>query len=306
MLEDYCLTDIVLTNKTKIVNVYNLNYSSSQSYEFTILNYANEPIQEAYIKAERYYPDSNTYSIIEMAKTDSFGKGLLHLVLEDVFYRYIIEKDGSILYKYIPDAMYCSEEPCEKEIITSEDIDSLYSQLNDVSSFRYNVSYDYTSNMLRMDYTDTSGTLSYVRMVARKGGYASDGGELCNVNATAASGVLLCNMSSYEGTFWVDGYISRSPEQGLKNFIGLTYTNFSEAFDKYGSNGILLGIFLIITLVLIGLTTGNPKVIIIMTIIGLASTFFLGFDKIPFKAIMGIVAIGVLIIMMLMRGNRYE
>jgi hypothetical protein len=224
--------------------------------------------------------------------------------LEDVFYYFTVEDEGSIVYTSDPGKMYCSSAPCELEFVTSEDIDTLYSRLEDLADFRYNLTYNYTTNILRLEYTRTSGTLNWVRLSAYRGGYASNGSLINQTNSSAASGTLLLNMSDITGLFFVDGEVSINPTTELSDFLGTAYENFSDAFDTFGTEGLLLAAFLIITIVL--MMAYNPKLTVVATIVGLFSAYFLGFIQIPWTAIMSIIMIGVLIIFVLMRGDRYE
>jgi len=303
-VEDYYLLDTILSNNTVTINLYDLNTTQSQSYEITVLDSSYDEIDRAYIKVMRYYPPLDQYILVEMAKTDNFGQGLVHLVLEDVFYYFTVEKDSSVLYTSDPGKMYCSSAPCEMEFVTADDVSPLYSYLDDLPSFAYNISYNYTTDILRLVYSDTSGSLSYVRMSTRRGGYASVGSEISQTNSSAASGTLLLNMSTHSGLFFVDGAVSRSAPVEPVGFLGLVYENFSTAYDTFGTEGLLLAAFIIITIVL--MMAYNPKLAIVATVVGLFAVYFLGFIQVPWTAIMSVIMIGILIIYVLMRGERYE
>lgn len=304
-VEDYYLLDTVLTDaSTTTVNLYDLNTSESQSHEITVLDSSYNEIDEAYIRVHRYYPPVDQYILVEMAKTDNFGQGLVHLVLEDVFYYFTVESDGTIIYTSDPGKMYCSAAPCELEFVTTDDVLPMYSYLDDIPNFNYNLSYNYTTSILRLSYVMTSGTLSYVRMSTHRGGYASAGNEISQTNSSAASGTLLLNMSSTTGVFFVDGVVSYNPTEELVGFLGVAYENFASAFSTFGTEGLLLAIFIIITIVL--MMAYNPKLALVATVVGLLSAYFLGFIQVPWTAIMSVVMIAILILYVLMRGDRYE
>lgn len=314
--ENYFLYDTVLSDGGTTINLYDLNSSDSTSFEVSVLDRSYKGLSNAYIKMLRYYPAENQYKLTEVGKTDSGGQTLLHLVLEDVYYIFIIEEDGEVIYSSEPSKRYCSDTPCTLSISTADSLTSIWESLEDVSDFEYSITYNDTSRRVRAQYSDTSGSLSYVQLVVRIPAMVSEEEILCDVNSTDASGVLFCNlnetsMQNASGTFFVDFYISRSPLTETLESIALSFTTFlktSSLFTVFdpgtiGSEGLVWGVFLIIALVLMGVF--NPKLAIMFGCIAVGLVGFLGIIQMSYTAIMAIIAIGVIIIALIKRGEKY-
>ena len=317
VVENYYLINTILSNETTTVNLYDLNSSDSQSFEITVLDSSYSGLESAYVKLLRYYPSEDQYKLTEMGKTDSDGKTLLHMVLEDIFYTMIVEEDGEVLYSSEPSKKYCSETPCSLTINTVETIGSIWSAFEGIENLNYNITYNDTIGRVRLQYTDTSGSLSYIRLLVRLPALVSEETTLCNINSSDASGVLFCNlnetaMENATGTFFVDLFVSRSAEQEDVESISLSFTRFlrtNEMFDIFspgsiGSEGLVWGILLIITIITMGLL--NPKLAIIFACLGLGLVGFLGIIQLSYTALMGFICIGILVIIFIRRGETHE
>ena len=317
-VENYYLTDDEWSTDSPLtVNLYDINDSKDTVFEISVLDSSLSGLDGAYVKLLRYYPEDNQYILTEVGKTDSDGKTLLHIVLEDVFYTIIVEDDGEILYSGDPSKKYCSDTPCTQIINTADEITDIWSAIDGITDFYYNVTYNDTTSKVRMEYTDTSGSLSYARMLVRLPDFISDATTICDVNSSSASGVLFCNltetfMENVTGTFFVDVFVSRSPPEEDGESVALSFTKFltnnpEGIFDTFdvgtiGSEGLVWGIFIIIALVSLGIF--NPKLAIVFTCIAIALVGFLGIVKMSFSAIMGIVGLGAAAIYFMTRGEK--
>jgi len=94
----YYLVNYTLDNVTDDIYLYNL--LESRAEEITIRVYdrtTGRNIPDAYVKVLRYYPETGVYKTVEVEKTDQQGQTLAKMVLYDVFYKFIVEKDGVVV-----------------------------------------------------------------------------------------------------------------------------------------------------------------------------------------------------------------
>lgn len=94
---NYYIDEYTLTNETGVLNLYlidTLKYS-----DIVVIVYDSTTgglIENATIKALRYFPESDNgttaaYKTVEVEKTDITGRGVMKLVLVDVWYKFIVE-----------------------------------------------------------------------------------------------------------------------------------------------------------------------------------------------------------------------
>lgn len=194
----YIFEGTSITNATENITLYNILSSEQTSFKMQLEDVNLNPLTNKYTATYRWYPNLNTYKIVEMGKTDNLGTTVLHVEAENVDYRIgAYQPDGTLLKLSDSSRFLCLVNPCTyvMRVITAD---------QDYFSF-FNVDYTFTFNettkIFRFTYSDRSQRTSTMNLtVYRETGTSSI--PVCSSYNTGYIGVLTCNISQYtSGTF---------------------------------------------------------------------------------------------------------
>ena len=108
--EEYMFSNLVLSNETKLINLY-LNNETLTSDVVVTLRDTDDNILEGYtIRVKRFYPGTGEEITTEITQTDHNGNTVIHLVLNDVYYSISIEKDGDVIEIITPAKYYTTSQ----------------------------------------------------------------------------------------------------------------------------------------------------------------------------------------------------
>lgn len=285
----YLFSGIRVSNSTYYnISLYSLVNADSTSFLLTTKDTSLTPYVNHYITVLRWYPDLNTYNIVEMGKTDDKGRTVFKVQTEDVDYRIGIYTSTGTLIKLInPVRMVCLAQPCSYDIAVAPTIVA-YSAFANIQS---NLSYNNNTKTFTYIYSDPSQATTLMNLTVYKisGTYTT---PICSSSSTSFSNVLTCDVSAYSGDFKAEVYRSASPAQLIAQLFSSVKTTI---LDVAGGDTIilLLSLILLIFLVLIG-AYASPVLAIVLAIVALIPSFMLG--SIPLALITAIGALGGIVI----------
>lgn len=231
-----------ITNNTENITLFNLLSANSITFQLTAEDNSLTPYVEKYLTLHRWYPELNSYKVVDMAKTDTSGNALLHIKLEDVEYRLgLYERNGNLIYWDNPQSFYCSVLPCTKTLIVS-------AQSFDISSIlgiQYTFTYNKTTKVWTFIYSDPSQKTSVMNLTI----YDDSGINTqvaCSKATSGYAGVLTCDTSAYTtGTLRGEVYRKASPPIILDQM----FVTLAESVFQSTNFGSFIVMFLVIALV---------------------------------------------------------
>lgn len=262
--------NITITNSStaQIINLYDLLFARSTAFQIILQNPDLSVIQGAIIDVQRQYIPINSYLSVESPLTDSQGTAIAHLVLEDVYYTFVITKDGQILGTFNSNTVQC------QNVVTGDcrinlNLIQANAQLPDFNSYG-NVSINFnwlpSNRSLSLTFITTDNAIHTVGWnVTQANNYGNT--TICNNALAGTTGTLTCSIpTSYGNTsiiaqIYIDG-------------IYLGYNVFSLdqiPEDVFGGTRVILGLLMFSTLTL--LFIGNPIALIIGGVLGMGATF---------------------------------
>ena len=270
---NYYLVNNLVSNTTQSIFLYLLNNSVSTSFVLNLLDQNNLPVSGAYIYSERYYPGENVFRTVQIAKTDTSGNSVGFFQTEVPDYRFTIVKNGVTELITTPQKVVPTAVPYTLYFKLGTAIIPSWTYFQNASGFLYTGPlYNNETDMVTLYYQDTTGNLTYVRMVVSTTNYTGTNGVICDTNSSLASSILTCNVSSVSsGNIQAAVYLSRSPETP----IALVTFTINSLLNSFGRLGYLLGWLIIISCAMVGLY--NPTAGIIMTNIGIWVVWLMGF-----------------------------
>lgn len=213
----------------------------------------------ATVTISKYNTGEDIWETVSIRETDVDGEFIEYMEL-DKTYRFSFVKDG-VSYGYIDKAASCAESPCEITLQIEEAIEHLWSGYYAVYATNVAYTLDYTDDdmMVTYSFTDLTGLAQNFRLYVTEMQYNQSSTTVCNKLLYTTIGELTCNMTGYEGDFTARGYVSKSPER----IVDIIHFIISLIKETLGVTGILVSLFIIITIGLVGVW--NPSVAVVLT-----------------------------------------
>jgi len=255
---------VINSSLPQLINLFDIKDSESQAFTIRYRDSNFLPIQDALIQIQRKYIDEGIFKTVEIPKTDIDGLTLANLRLNEVIYTFVVVKNGVTLGTFANQLAVC-QTPLISECLIN--LNSLTTQVSTedytvLDDFTFTLTYDQDTRKVQTIYTIPSSTSEQVKLnVTLADGIGNT--EACSHTITAASGTLFCTVPVGLGNTTVTAKLFKAGTQ-----VG--YASISQEqspSDLYGSSVIFLGLFLIITIVGIGLSD-DPKMLGIFLIIG--------------------------------------
>ena len=229
-----------LQNRTHTnLTLYLVSNSTAQEVTGNVYDEGNHLIEDAYIKVLRFDLTTNAYLVQEIMKTNFEGQTMLHLILNDEFYKFIIEYPlGTIVKETSPTYIYATN--LNFQIQLGEDIASNFYNSQDVS---YSLIFNNNTNNFRFTYSDANnivsqGCLKVYRITSFKESLYN---STCVSSATST---ILINVANITGaTYRADAFVYFGEDE---YYLISEYKSFDTA--NIGGN---FGVFLIIILMIL-------------------------------------------------------
>jgi len=263
--KQYFLNNASLTNTTNEITLYLLNEDDALEFFITV-EQDLEPIADATITIQKYFVGEGAYKTVEIDETDSDGEFTAYLDL-DKKYRFTITKNDVVLGIKDKRAS-CDAAPCEILLqleTASENPFALFDSAF-ASNVLYNLSFNPTTKIVTFDFVDTTGLATYFRMIVYNSQTNQSSIVLHDQTVYSSSGSMTFNATGYKGDFYVQVYVSRSPES-LIDFITFVISATVETLGLLG----LFTAFILILVIIFGLSF-KPSMLIMA--VPLALTIF--------------------------------
>lgn len=266
----YFFYNATLTNQSTNISLYLIDNSTGARILYTVVDSAGDEQEGVIIKTLRYYVGTNTYQTVGMMKTDSEGKSIGYWVPYDVWYKYLLEKDGVLL-----DTKDASQ-IAENEITLTIDPSTIIEWFKYYGSIAYNCSFDNSTEYIKCTVTDTSGSTMTQACIEVREIFPLNTTLICSQCGNAPSTTIGCHVGNVTGRAFVyslNASLNFNPlrmivlEQEILDWL-------EGARAIVGLEGTLLVFLLIGTLGFIGLW--HPEVSIILILFTLGATFWLG------------------------------
>jgi len=284
----YFFDGYILTNETQNITLYDLDESKATSFLFEFEDTSLNPYTNRYTSLLRWYPDLDSYRVVEMGQTDEKGQTVMRVKVDDTDYRVgLYHINGSLIKLLSAVRFTCLSDPCEYTTIIEETPSDYTSFFGVESSLNFN----YATNVWTYVFNDPSQLTDEMRLIVTRETPTSSF-IICNTSTSGYTGALTCNSSLYTGTIKGVAFRTASPTTILASrIINTANTPFK------GDVGLFVSIIVVITLALIGIF--SPVIAIIFAIVALVPAYFIG--SINLTILIGIAVLGGIVIHFLKR-----
>jgi len=284
----YYLRNATLTNQTNEITLNLLTISDTVKFFITVLE-GMVPFPNAIVTISKYFVGEGIYRTIGIRETDELGEFIEYLDL-DKKYKYSIVRDG-VSYGTIIKQASCTEAPCEITLQLEEAVVDMWQGYYDThaTNVAYTLFYNDTDKIVTYTFNDLTGLAQYFRLLVTQMSANQTGATICDGSLYSTAGTLTCNMTGYNGDFRATGYIHRSPGRTV-NFILFIISTIK---DTLGATGILVSLFIIITVALVG--SWNPAVGVILVAFSVFMMKILGFVAFGYTTVILIFILAVIL-----------
>lgn len=273
----YIFQNTPVTNNTNNVTLYNILSANQQSFKLEVQDISLRPLNDKYTQLLRWYPNLNSYKVVEMHRTDEQGGSVLHVKSEDVDYKLAVyDLYGTLQYLDASTRMACLVNPCTFTVTVKDQAiqNNNYFDISNIFTFNE------TTGIWYFAYTDNSARTSTMNMTV----YWDTGEQyipICTTTSTGVVGVLICNTSLYNtGTQRAIIYRSASPTEPM--FTKVFNFNTDAFTNKFG----LWLTWLISLPIVFGLAIISPIAGIVGVVFALIPALYLGsINSVIFSAI---------------------
>lgn len=291
VIRTYYFNNATLNNQTNSVYLYLLNDTDSTSIVIEVLNSNYQELVSIYGKMQRYYVGTNSWENVEIGKTDTQGKMIIHATTEDVFYKFLFEDgNGTVLDETAPMKFYCiAGTECLYSFIISDEPESPFSPVNGLPGVSYSLVYNNATDNVRFTWSDSTGTTQQGRLLVLQQN-TMNSTTICDDILIANAGTLTCSLASYNGSFYYYGYIKRSPQK-LIDWGTITKTIAGTIF---GVEGVFWALIILVTVFLIGIW--HPVVSMVFSSVAFAALTIMGILDIGLGIMIYLIVLSVLLI----------
>jgi hypothetical protein len=234
----YLLEDTELTSTTQTVNLYLINESEDTIVLLYVEDEIGNPLSDVTIKVRRYYPGEGVFKTVEVTKTDTGGASFAHLVLYDVPYSFLFERDGEVLAT--TSSIYIDSTSKRFPILLGDDLAEGWTK---VQSILKALTFSNTTKNFTFDYTDTQSIVREACLQVEETGIILST-EICYTCVNSTSAQINCyigtdtNGNTYVATAWI-----RSNTNHSWYSVGVLAEDFTA--DLFGTDGLIMAFFLI-------------------------------------------------------------
>jgi hypothetical protein len=261
--------------------------STTFLFRFFDKDYIKQP--NAIVTVLRDYIGNDAFKEVERAKMDDNGETHVHLVQEDVIYKFRVTLDGVLLYESSTYNAKCLEQPCVISLQAtqeSQNYDTNPYQL-ETGTYKFNI---LTSNRTVEVGYNLNSTANMELVVYEYDYDINQQVEVGSDSQTAQTGVLSVNVPVSVGN---KTYLAQLRYNG--DAVTTEYLELNNKGSTYfGTMGLLIAGILILTLGLIAVSQGGWTILFLL--IGVIISVVAGFLDMSIYLLMWLVSTGLILI----------
>ena len=280
----YYLDNTTLNDITQNITLWLINTTNITNIYLTVKDENDNSLQDYVVKAMRYNVGNNTYSTVEMIKTNSNGQGVFQLIPYTVLYKFVIQKDGVTYLETSPTQITSST--LNLQVNLADDWMDGWRRTRSISYTP--VSFDNVTQTFEFTYNDASNIVQTGCLeVIRRGTYKDE--VLSNNCTSSTAGTLSYTVEGdMTGTYIATGYIDTNTGYSI-HALDTLEVSYNQAWQIFGTLGVFMAFLVTLVAGLLGLA--NPVGAILMSVVGIIISVALGLVHITF------VNVAILIIM---------
>jgi hypothetical protein len=283
---------VTLTNRTyQEIRLYLLENAASTWITFDLVDQNGQDLEEAIIKAQRFYPAENLYRTVAMTKSNFNGESTLDLVEKtttpNVFYKFIVEVDG-----VVKETTNATEILSTTLYFTIDVLEDVFTSWDGMENVQYTLTYDNATTSFSFTWSDTTGLTEYGCLKVTRH-TPLEHTIVCNNCTTSTGATIVCNVTDTGDLYKAVGLIETTTNGSLYT-VATESWNFDMKWATFGSFGVFLA--LLFVMVMAGVGLWNPVVAVVLTLVGLIFSVIIGLVNLTYVSLVTLVIIGIITI----------
>lgn len=269
--------DTNISNVTQFVNLYLLSSANSYSTLFFLRDEYNNPYTGAIIQVQRYFVGTNVYKTVAQCQSDyPTGKCATYMRIQDVYYRYIISMNQTVVRTTTPSQIvctsfesitFCPPYPIPLSVSSQPSV-NYFDRIGKVS---VSVTVNNATNILSATVVDTSGTMTTSSLNVDKKG-AMEFFNICNSTATSSATTFTCDLGNRSGNIYQYNFIGQF--NGNNITLSSNILDYRTGAMDWGNLGPLMAFLIVATMFYLGIH--HPVAALGYMCIGLVTVFLFG------------------------------
>lgn len=259
---------------TNVLRVQKL-FIPDNSYSNIIIEVKNQglvPQKDISVNISRYYPEIDTYEVVEHQTTDEYGQITAKLVQNDVKYKFSFYDSSNILLKTSDlVTVICRSSICVIPFVI-ETTNSYLEQYDTLPLFDYSLTFDNTTNIFSYSWDDQRGESSTHRLEVVRYAF-NESTIVCNTTSTTTVSSLTCAVGNNPASYTAQVFRKVNGQTEIR--IDNLQTIVGDYSAKFEIEGLFWVFILLFTC--IGIGVYDPKVGAILYGVGF---IFMGIIKI--------------------------
>ena len=237
---------------------------------------------------ERFYPSENTWRVVQMDKTGSYGNLFFNIREEDTDYRVkFFDVHNRLLDSTDQMKLVCTSGLCELTFL----LDAYSSSAS--PDFIQSFSYDNNTKNLTVTFGDSLGLTHSARLLVQKykGAHTI---TICNETVMGSSGSMTCDLSGYDGSVLARIYSSASPE--TPKFAEWLSLGAASIYEIRGNvEGAFWSFLILLVTVGFGVMLGGAGIVVGL-FVGILAVYLLGlFSPVTLTFVIIVVVLGLIL-----------
>ena len=255
----YYFNDANLTNQTNSVDLI-LDNGTSQ-VTLTVTDFNDNPVPDVFINVQKYDVPTNTFTTAEIVKTDSEGNSYAQMILNTVWYSFILNLGGEVVLQTLPTKIVSTT----KNFRINIDEADYFDQFSTIDNLQFLL----TNNTQRFSLTfvDTTGNVQQTCLKVIRRTINADTTISDNCTFSASSTQLVdfpADASNSSDTFIATAYVIISDDYNPLDVLSVSFDN---TYQTYGQSGIFISFLLAIVAVMIGLWSPVASIMLLSLVL---------------------------------------
>lgn len=290
----YNFGSTTFSNSTTKYILYLLNATDSTSFIIHVRDSSYVDVQDAVVHIQQYDTGTASWITTEIVTTNFDGETIGHFITEDVDYKFLVYVGSTLALNTTSTKVICAASPCTITLTLPAVIPSGFVPYTD-PDLTVGLDYNYTTNIFTYTYTDTNTDFVQGRLEVRRVNAGLSDVVVCNDTSGNSNAVITCDITSYvNGTYMAKGYISRTGDLNNLVITKIISKAMLSAIEIIGSDGVLWSIFLLITIVMLGVY--RPALGIVFAVAGTVMLSILGLVQIGIISLVSIIGIAIILL----------
>ena len=244
-LRNYFFQNDTINNVSVDTFLFLLLASDSTSFILKVQDDSLLPLANHLIEINRFYPGTNEFRIVQIARTDDLGKSVGFFETEIVDYKFLITFNNVTLLETGLQKVIPETSPFTLTFNVGDPLGEPWKTQDEITNLNSSLLLNDSGGIITYEYIDTSNNFDLARLFVIRQSLVNQTNDtiICNENSSLTSAILTCNVSDTAGFYVASAFITRFSFEELDLQINFQIETLSSVV---GLLGLFFGWFLVL------------------------------------------------------------